>query len=119
MRAHTEGCNEAARSSQALPEVQKGNNNEQHYSNKRTRYAAASAYRAAHGAYSPHASTATPPRTKVRCKRSSRSQQRLQHALVAIVAIAALLTVSGLANRLIGLIEQNAAATFLRFDEDE
>lgn len=118
MRAHTEGCNEAARSSQALPEVQKGNNNEQHYSNKRTRYAAASAYRAAHGAYSSHASTATPPRTRVRCKRSSRFK-RAKSVLVAIVAIAALLTVSGLANRLIGLIEQNAAATFLRFDEDE
>lgn len=35
------------------------------------------------------------------------------------MAIAALLTVSGLANRLIGLIEPNAAATFLRFAEDE
>lgn len=88
------------------------------HSNKRTRYATASAYRAAHGAYSSHASTTTPPRTKVRCKRSSRFK-RAKSVLVAIVAIAALLTVSGLANRLIGLIEPNAAATFLRFDEDE
>ena len=51
-------------------------------------------------------------------KRSSRFK-RAKSVLVAIVAIAALLTVSGLANRLIGLIEPNAAATFLRFDEDE
>ena len=51
-------------------------------------------------------------------KRSSRFK-RAKSVLVAIVAIAALLTVSGLANRLIGLIEPNAAATFLRFAEDE
>ncbi len=88
------------------------------HSNNRTRYAAAPAYRPARGAYSSHASATAPFGAKVRRKRRSRFK-RAKNVLVAIVAIAALLTVSGLANRLVGLIEPNAAATFLQFDEDE
>lgn len=121
MRAHTEGCNEAARSSQALPGVQKGNSNEQHYSNKRTRYAAPTyrpACRPARRAYSSHTSATAPLGTRMRRKRHSRFN-RARNVLVAIVAIAGLLLVSGLTNRLVGLIEPNAAATFLQFDEDE
>lgn len=87
-------------------------------SNNRTRYAVAPTYRPASGAYSSHASTTAPLGTKMRRKRHSRFK-RAKNVLVAIVAIAVLLTVSGLANRLVGLIEPNAAANFLQFDEDE
>lgn len=88
------------------------------HSNDRTRYATAPAYRPARGAYSSHASATDSLGAKVRRKRHARFK-RAKNVLVAIVAIAVLLTVSGLTNRLVGLIEPNAAATFLQFDKDE
>lgn len=79
---------------------------------------AAPACRPARRAYSSHASATAPIGARVRRKRHSRFN-RARNVLVAIAAIAGLLLVSGLANRLVGLIEPNAAATFLQFDEDE
>lgn len=76
------------------------------------------ACRPARRAYSSHASATAPIGARVRRKRHSRFN-RARNVLVAIAAIAGLLLVSGLANRLVGLIEPNAAATFLQFDEDE
>lgn len=79
---------------------------------------AAPACRPARRAYSSHASATAPIGARVLRKRHSRFN-RARNVLVAIAAIAGLLLVSGLANRLVGLIEPNAAATFLQFDEDE
>lgn len=76
------------------------------------------ACRPARRAYSSHASATAPIGARVRRKRHSRFN-RARNVLVAIAAIAGLLLVSGLANRLVVLIEPNAAATFLQFDEDE
>lgn len=76
------------------------------------------ACRPARRAYSSHASATAPIGARVRRKRHSRFN-RARNVLVAIVAIAGLLHISGLANRLVVLIEPNAAATFLQFDEDE
>ncbi len=76
------------------------------------------ACRPARRVYSSHASATAPLGTKVHRKRRSRFN-RARNVLVAIVAIAGLLHISGLANRLVVLIEPNAAATFLQFDEDE
>lgn len=119
MRGYTEGCNVATRREQALPRDQKKETTmNRTHSNSRTRYTAAPAYRPARGACSSHASATAPLKAKVRRKRHSRFK-RAKNVLVTIVAIAALLTVSGLVGRLAGLIEPNAAANYLQFDEDE
>lgn len=121
MRAYTEGCNVATRRAQALSRSPKGTPMNRTHRNNHTRDAAPAyrpACRPARRVYSSHASATAPLGTKVHRKRRSRFN-RARNVLVAIVAIAGLLHISGLANRLVVLIEPNAAATFLQFDEDE